>query len=131
MPVVPKKPYLIRALHDWIVDSELTPYLMVAADSDQVIVPVDYVNEGKIILNISANAVQNLEISATAVSFSGRFGGHSFDVYVPRHNVLAIYAKETGEGMMFDPADEGGPDAGPDEPPPVVDKPGGHLKVIK
>ena len=130
MPVVPKRPYLIRALLDWIVDSELTPYLMVAVDSDQVRVPADYVSEGKIILNISPMAVQNLEVTDVGVSFAGRFGGKPFAVHVPRQNVLAIYAKETGEGMMFDPADDQKPEIPPDGQP-LPDKPGGHLKVIK
>ena len=135
----PKRPYLLRALNDWIVDSELTPYLLVGVDSEAVHVPSEYVSEGKIVLNISPMAVRDLELGSDAVSFSGRFSGRPFPVYVPMANVLAIYAKETGEGMMFDPeyasgAEEAGSEgSGPDDPEPEGSgpAPGGHLKVVK
>jgi len=131
----PKRPYLLRALYDWIVDSELTPYLLVGVDSDSVQVPSEYVSEGKIVLNVSPMAVRDLDLGLDAVSFSGRFSGRSFPVHVPMASVMAIYAKESGEGMMFDPEDS--PDAADSgdgeqpDPPPADPGPAGHLKVVK
>jgi stringent starvation protein B len=115
----PKRPYFLRALYDWIVDSELTPYLLVTVEGDSVQVPREYVSEGKIVLNVSPTAVRDLDLGQESVSFSGRFGGRPFPVFVPLANVQAIYAKETGEGMMPPPEP-------PDTPPPS-----GHLKVVK
>jgi stringent starvation protein B len=135
VPSLPKRPYLLRALYDWIVDSELTPYLLVTVDDASVQVPSEYVSEGKIVLNVSPMAVRELDLGQDAVAFSGRFGGRPFPIHVPMASIQAIYAKETGEGMMFepeniepDPAPPEGepPDAGPDTPAP-----GGHLKVVK
>jgi stringent starvation protein B len=126
----PKRPYFLRALYDWIVDSELTPYLLVTVEGDSVQVPREYVSEGKIVLNVSPTAVRDLDLGQESVSFSGRFGGRPFPVLVPLANVQAIYAKETGEGMMFEPepsiSDEPPPPEPPDTPPPS-----GHLKVVK
>jgi stringent starvation protein B len=125
----PKRPYLLRALNDWIVDSDLTPYLLVGVDSEAVRVPTDYVSEGKIVLNISPAAVRDLEIGSDAVSFSGRFSGRPFPVRIPMASVLAIYAKETGEGMMFEPElDDGAVDPDPDG---TGGPTGSHLKVVK
>ena len=97
-----QRPYLLRALFDWIVDSELTPYLLVAATDPSVVVPEQYVNDGKIVLNVSPSAVRDLVFGDDLVFFDGRFAGTPFAVEVPVGSVLAIYAKETGEGMMFD-----------------------------
>ena len=136
-----KTPYLLRALYEWIVDSEMTPYLLVEARDETVRVPSDYVSDGKIVLNISPMAVRQLLIEDDSVSFDGRFSGRAYPVYVPIPSVLAIYAKETGEGMMFEEESSGGQaedtplkldvgdDLDPDDPPPK--NPGGHLKVIK
>ena len=127
MPQKPKRPYFLRALYDWIVDSELTPYLLVAADSPAVQVPREYVSDGRIVLNISPQAVRDLDLAQSEVSFSGRFGGRPFPIRVPMASVLAIYAKESGEGMVFEPEyPEGGDD--PESSPPAG---GGHLKVVK
>ena len=106
MTVRSKRPYLIRALNDWIVDSELTPYLMVDATGDEVQVPAEFVSDGRIVLNISPSAVRDLIIGDDAVAFSARFSGRPFSVYVPIRQVLAVYAQETNEGMMFDPEPE-------------------------
>lgn len=103
MAVRSKRPYLIRALNDWIVDSELTPYLMVDAVGDEVQVPTEFISDGRIVLNISPAAVRDLIIGDDAVAFSARFGGRPFSVYVPIAQVLAVYAQETNEGMMFEP----------------------------
>lgn len=132
MPQLPKRPYLLRALYDWIIDSELTPYLLVTVDDTSVQVPQEYVSEGKIVLNVSPMAVRELDLGQEAVTFSGRFGGRPFPIHVPMASIQAIYAKETGEGMMFEPesiAPE--PDPQPPEPDPESSPPGGHLKVVK
>lgn len=127
MPGKPKRPYFLRALHDWIVDSDLTPYLLVAVDSSAVQVPQEYVSDGKIVLNVSPQAVRDLELGSDWVTFSGRFSGRPFPVRVPLASVLAIYAKETGEGMVFEPEYPGGSD----DPGPPDQPPAGHLKVVK
>jgi len=126
-------PYLIRALYEWIIDSELTPYLLVSAQSDQVRVPADYVSDGKIVLNVSPAAIRDIQIMDAGVSFAGRFGGRPFDVYLPTSCVLAIYARETGEGMAFEgQAERAAAGAGPDDPDPAPpQKPGGHLQMVK
>jgi stringent starvation protein B len=135
---LPKRPYLLRALYDWIVDSELTPYLLVTVDDERVQVPREYVSEGKIVLNVSPMAVRNLDLGQNAVAFSGRFGGRPFPIHVPMASIQAIYAKETGEGMMFEaetidpPPEPEGPPPEPDgAPDPDSSSPGGHLKVVK
>lgn len=130
----PKRPYLLRALYDWIVDCDMTPYVLVGVDSDAVQVPAEYVSDGKIVLNISPMAVRELEIGADALSCSGRFSGRPFPVHVPMANVLAVYAKETGEGMVFDPEYGDGSDreSDPDrDPDPNGPPSGSHLKVVK
>ena len=142
----PKRPYLLRALFDWIVDSELTPYLLVSVDSAAVQVPADYVSEGKIVLNVSPMAIRDLIVEEESISFSGRFGGKPFPIFVPMPNVVAVYAKETGEGMMFDSEYEyehedktdskeaRDQDAvqNPPRTPEPISKPGSsHLTVIK
>ena len=126
---IPKRPYLLRALHEWIVDAGLTPYLLVSVESEQVQVPSDYVSDGKIVLNIAGEAVRDLQFDNDSVSFSGRFGGRPFPIFIPMASVQAIYAKESGEGMMFEPEYEKGGDE-PDPPgPPTPEKL--HLKVVK
>jgi stringent starvation protein B len=98
------QPYLIRALYDWITDNGLTPYLFVNADyNDEIAVPRQFVEEGKIILNIQENAVQGLTLDNDWISFRARFSGNQFSVFIPVPAVLAIYAKENGQGMFFKP----------------------------
>lgn len=133
-----QRPYLIRALHEWLIDSGHTPFLLVAAGEPGVVVPPQYVSkDGKIILNLSPMAVQSLELGNEAISFSARFGGARFTVSVPPQAVLAIYAKETGEGMMFGDtaagADQAAGEAPDAEPPPSGDGGGkrSHLRVVK
>ncbi len=133
-----QRPYLIRALHDWLIDSGHTPFLLVAAGEPGVVVPPQYVSkDGKIILNLSPQAVQGLELGNQAITFSARFGGARFTVSVPPQAVLAIYAKETGEGMMFGEGAAAGDKAAadaPDEPPQPSGEGGGkrgHLRVVK
>jgi stringent starvation protein B len=95
------RPYLLRAIYDWIVDNGLTPYLLVDATADKVEVPQQYVNNGKIILNISPAAVQNIHLGDDEVSFNARFDGQPMSCLAPIAATLAIYAKENGRGMVF------------------------------
>lgn len=111
-----RRPYLLRAIHEWITDSLCTPHLVVDANATGVEVPRQYVKDGKIVLNVSMSATANLRLGNEEVSFSGRFGGASMSVRVPIIAVLAIYARETGQGMIF--ADE---DAEPPPQPPTGD----------
>lgn len=127
----PKRPYLLRALYDWIVDSDLTPYVLVNADAAEVSVPRDFVNDGKIVLNVAPHAVRDFALDNEALACHCRFGGQPFAVYLPMRSIEAIYAKETGEGMAFEAEHFPTP---PDETPSGGDddsKPGGHLKVVK
>lgn len=95
------KPYLVRGLNEWILDNGLTPYVLIATGSDQVMIPAGIAQDGKVVLNISPDAVRDLNIDNEALSFSARFNGVSQDVYCPMAYLLAIYARENGEGMMF------------------------------
>jgi len=96
-----KRPYLIRAMYEWMGDSEHTPYIVVDTSFDGVSVPKEHIKDGKIILNISETAAHNLKLGNDAVSFRARFGGVPFDVWAPMRSVLGIYARETGQGMIF------------------------------
>jgi stringent starvation protein B len=135
-----RRPYLLRAIHEWICDSDCTPHIVVDAGMAGVDVPRQYVRDGKIVLNVSWNATAQLRIGNDDLSFSGRFGGTSMLVRVPVEAVLAIYARETGQGMIF-ADDEGGPaptapdaspaDGAPTEPPPKPAGPRPKLKVVK
>ena len=88
-------------MHEWMADNSNTPHIVVDASVDGVQVPPEHVKDGKIILNISDSAAHNLKLSNEAVSFRARFGGVPFDVWVPMRSVLGIYARETGQGMIF------------------------------
>ncbi|MCP4700105.1 MAG: ClpXP protease specificity-enhancing factor [Gammaproteobacteria bacterium] len=111
------RPYLLRALYAWIVDNNLTPHLLVDAENKQVRVPRQYVENGKIVLNLLPSAVQKLEMGNDWVNFSARFGGSPFAIYIPIHAVLAIYAKETGQGMAFQPEEPAEEPPAPQQPP--------------
>jgi stringent starvation protein B len=101
MPELSTKPYLLRAIYEWCTDSGYTPYLAVKVDAATT-VPMEYVKKGEIILNISYGATSGLKMDNDAISFRARFNGVSRDLYVPVHNVLAIYANENGQGMAFE-----------------------------
>ena len=126
------RPYLIRALYEWLVDNDLTPYLLVDANRDSVHVPTRYVEEGRIVLNVSPSAVRDLSLGNDLVAFEARFGGSAFAISLPPDAVLGVYARENGKGMLF--PDEGGQEEPeppqPDQPTP---SPGGRpsLKVVK
>ena len=96
-----KRPYLIRAMHEWMGDNGHTPHIVVDVGIDGVSVPLEHVKDGKIILNISDTAAHNLKFDNDAISFRARFSGVPFDVWVPMRSVLGIYARETGQGMIF------------------------------
>jgi stringent starvation protein B len=137
---IPQQPYFLRALYEWCVDSGYTPYITVTVDAGTK-VPVAYVKDGQIVLNIGPAAVRNLNMDNDWLSFSGRFGGVSQVIEVPVANVLAIYARETGVGMAFKSEAENGaavPPVAPaegrgDPPEPGPERPRGKpsLRVIK
>ena len=128
------RPYLLRALYEWIGDNGMTPHLLVDATREGVRVPASTVKDGRVVLNIAARAVAQLQLGNRDVRFKARFGGASQDVLVPVTAILAIYAQETGQGMML-PEDGGSvADDGPEDSPPAGDdgpKRGGHLRVVK
>lgn len=128
--MTPSRPYLIRAMYDWIIDNGMTPHLLVDTNSEQVIVPRQYEEEGKIILNVSATAVQSLDLGQEAVCFEARFDGESMNVLVPVEYVLAIYTRENGQGMMFTDDDQSPPPAdGSKDDNTKTKHP--HLRVVK
>jgi stringent starvation protein B len=140
------RPYLLRALYEWIADNGMTPHLLVDATHAGVRVPPHTVKDGRVVLNVADRAVAKLEMDNDSVRFTARFGGVSQPVVVPISAVLAIYARETGQGMALpddiagsgEPADadtEAGaeaasPDEGPDDDP-TPPRRGGHLRVVK
>ena len=99
--ITPSRGYLVRALFDWIIDNDLTPHLVVAAEVPGADVPDAYVKDGQITLNIAPSAVRDLYMDADAVSFNARFGGVPTQIYVPTASILAIFARENGQGMGF------------------------------
>lgn len=99
--MTPKRPYLLRAFYEWIVDNGLTPHVLVDATYENVVVPRQYVKNGSIVLNISPGAVHALHMDNDAVSFSARFNGASFSVYLPMPALKAIYARENQQGASF------------------------------
>lgn len=147
------RPYLLRALYAWIADNDMTPHLLVDAGRPGVQVPAFAVNDGKVVLNIAQRAVVALDMGNEIISFSARFGGVSHPVRVPVSAVLAIYARETGQGMALpedlpgaevDAVDgaaltgeplgtdgQGEPDDGGDDRTPTPPRRGGHLRIVK
>lgn len=126
------KPYLLRALNDWILDNGQTPHVIVDINAEGVEVPERAIQDGKLVLNIAPQATRNLAMDNDSISFQARFSGTPHDIYLPMDAVLAIYARENGQGMMFahgteQTADMPEGDAGSGEKPPS----GPHLKLIK
>ena len=103
--LTPTRPYLARAIYEWICDNQLTPYLLVDATQPHTDVPVQFVKDGQIVLNLAPNAIHALHMSNEAITFSARFGGVAKEIYVPVRAMLGIYAKENGQGLFFDPAE--------------------------
>ena len=121
------RPYLIRAIYEWCIDGGHTPYLAVRVN-EQTEVPASYVKDGEIVLNVSPTAVRGLEMGNEWISFSGRFGGVSFDILVPVNAVIGIFSKETGQGLVFQPVDAG-PE--PTKPTPETKPTKPQLKLVK
>lgn len=129
MTMSSSRPYMVRALYEWVVDNDCTPYVLVSAYSQGVQVPQQHVNEdGLVVLNVSPTAVSGLAMDEHALSFNARFGGVPTDIYVPYGSILRVYAKENGQGMVFEPEPESDP-----TPEPPAPSPGKRpsLKVIK
>ncbi len=103
MAEISTKPYMLRAIHEWCTDSGLTPYIAVTVD-EHTLVPNDFVRAGEIVLNISAEATNRLEISNELIQFQARFNGRAQELSIPVENVSAIYARENGHGMAFEVA---------------------------
>jgi stringent starvation protein B len=128
-PVRSRRPYLLRAMHEWISDSNQTPHIVVDASIEGVEVPRQYVQGGKIILNVSSNATSMLSLGNEVVRFRARFGAATYDVSVPIVAVLGIYARETGQGMIFSEADTPPqPPGPPSEPAPTTTTEGKRSK---
>ncbi len=125
--MTPLKPYLIRSIYEWIVDNSLTPHLLVNAEFPGVVLPGDFVEDGKIVLNIRPEAIQGLVLGNDEIQFNARFSGKAMRISAPTKAVLAIYAKENGKGMIFDQEDID--DEPPPEQPKTQQRP--QLRVVK
>jgi len=126
----PNRPYLIRALYDWIMDNDMTPHILVNAGHEGVQVPDQFIENGKIVLNISGAAVQDLSLGLEYILFSARFSGKPFHIQIPVSAVLAIYARENGNGMVF-PEEEATADQARGESSPELKKQKPFLKIVE
>jgi stringent starvation protein B len=130
-----RRPYLLRAMHEWMTDNDQTPHLIVDACRQGVQVPNEYVKDGKIVLNVSHAAIRDLHLGNDGIEFEARFGGRSMRISLPMQAVIGIYARETGEGMLFGGEEDGEPGPESGAPGPAGDASGGsrrgHLKVVK
>ncbi len=136
--MTPSRPYLLRGLHEWIVDNGLTPHLLVNAEGEGVSAPLEFADDGQLVLNISYTATRGLSLGNEAVAFEARFGGTPMQVLIPISEVLAIFARENGRGMVFSPEDGAGdpPSGDNTEPPDGSGGDGGNagrpgLRVVK
>lgn len=131
MSMTSSRPYLIKALYQWILDNDCTPYLLVNALADDVSVPQDFVNpDGQVVLNVSPSAVVNYEMNDEALSFRARFGGVPTEIYVPCYAVMGIYAKENQQGMIFEnEPDNSSPPPKSKKVDPNANRP--SLKIVK
>lgn len=120
MAATSRRPYLIRAMVEWAIDNGLTPHLMVAVDAHGVEVPRQYAQDGKITLNIGTRAAHGLSIGNELICFSARFGGQPWQVRIPPGAVLAVYARENGEGVVFGEAETAGEPIPPDPSAPAT-----------
>ncbi|NVK75353.1 ClpXP protease specificity-enhancing factor [Marinomonas sp. CT5] len=126
--MLPKRSYLLNAAYSWVADNEMTPYLLVDAEQEGVVVPTEFVKDGQIVLNISMSAVRHLIMDKEGVSFEARFSGKPMQVYVPIKAALSLFAKENGDGLVF-PYEEFPNE--PTPPTPPEPKKGFQLKVVK
>ncbi|MEK7810889.1 MAG: ClpXP protease specificity-enhancing factor [Pseudomonadota bacterium] len=125
------KPYLIRGIYEWCADAGYTPYLAVQVD-EYTQVPMAYVKEGKIVLNIGVDAVKNLQLGNEDITCGGRFGGVAHQLIVPISSVIGIFSKETGQGLVFQGQESSAVSAvsdATDDRPPTPNKP--KLTVVK
>ena len=125
------RPYLIRAMYQWVVDNGMTPHLLVDAGSEKCLVPQSLINDGKIVLNIAPMAVNGLVLGDDEISFSARFDGKPDALSFTVSSVLAIYARENGQGMMFSESEDSSMMDPDNEPDPDPEKPRPKLRVIK
>lgn len=130
------RPYLVRAIYDWIVDNHCTPHVLVDAHCRGVSVPQQYVNDGQIILNVAPRAVSNFSMDLSGIGFSTRFGGVPTEIYIPIMAVLGVYARENGQGLMFateemDDVESMEEDEEPNPPPRPKGGKKPSLKIIK
>jgi stringent starvation protein B len=126
--MIPMRPYLLRAIHEWLLDNNFTPFVLVNAQDENVVVPREYIKDGQITLNLSPSAIKALHIDNEWLSFHARFSGKSQEIFVPIPAVLAIFAKEdTQRGMLFPLEDIS--ESPPEPTPPVRSKP--VLRVVK
>ncbi|MCX7067291.1 MAG: ClpXP protease specificity-enhancing factor [Methylococcales bacterium] len=125
------KPYLIRSIYQWILDNNLTPYLLVDAENKDAILPHQFIDDGKIVLNIKPAAVDALSLGNELIEFNARFSGKPMYVVAPVVAIMAIYAKENGKGMVFNPEDDETNESTPSPPEqtPPPNKP--KLRVVK
>ncbi|MCQ8850011.1 stringent starvation protein B [Alteromonas sp. 76-1] len=110
------QPYLLRAFYEWIVDNDLTPYIVVDATNDMVEVPLEFVKDGQIVLNVSPSACVNFSLDLTGLSFQARFGGQPRRLSMPSEAIMAIYARENGAGTVFATEEEMAKTSKPSEP---------------
>ncbi|SJM91589.1 ClpXP protease specificity-enhancing factor [Crenothrix polyspora] len=127
--MTPLKPYLIRSIYEWIIDNDCTPHLLVDATHKKAILPMQFIDDGKIVLNIKPAAVDALSLGNEEIEFNARFSGKSMYILAPMKAILAIYAKESGKGMVFDA--EGVDDNDSDDLPPDTPPTRPALRVVK
>ncbi|WP_151448735.1 ClpXP protease specificity-enhancing factor [Lacisediminimonas profundi] len=120
MAATSTKPYLLRAIYEWCTDNGFTPYLAVAVDG-RTVVPMEHVKNGEIVLNISFTATKGLKMENDYIYFNARFSGHARDLIVPVDNVLAIYARENGQGMAFEQTKPGEAEVAQDQDAPAAE----------
>jgi stringent starvation protein B len=129
------QPYLLRAIHQWILDNNLTPHILVNTNHENVEVPEQSIQDGQIVLNIAPHAISNINMDNEAVSFSARFSGNAESLYIPIKAVRAIYASENGQGMVFPEVEEESEklEDTDDDPEPTspTDKTPPFLKIVK
>lgn len=129
-PMTSSRPYMVRAIYEWINDNHLTAYVLLDATRTGVTVPQAHVKDGRIVLNVAPGAVRDLFIRNDGITFSARFGGVPMQVVAPMQAVLAIYARENGQGMFFDEDEEFAAEPTPDDEPPEPPK-RPSLRVVK
>ena len=125
------RPYLLRALYEWITDNGLTPHVLVDAEVDGVDVPQQAIQKGKVVLNIATGATEQLQLENETIFFKARFSGKPYPIRVPMSAVIAIYARENGQGMMFAQEDETMPPTDPDSDQDLQPTKRPHLTIVK